>query len=89
MLKERTVINSYEKLIKKQQALMNKMSNISRERDYRLKKIENRFDAKIDCLVREQEALNLIVDATQEYVRKINYDKAEVITKVTHKKREG
>jgi hypothetical protein len=89
MLKERTVINSYEKLIKKQQALMNKMSNISRERDYRLKKIENRFDAKIDCLVREQEALNLIVDATQEYVRKINYDKAEVITKATHKKREG
>lgn len=89
MLKEKTVINSYERLIKKQQKLMTKMSNVSRERDYILKKIENKYDSKIDDLVRAQSALNLIVNATQEYVRKTNYEKAEIIEKATNKKREG
>ena len=42
MLKEKTVINSYERLIKKQQKLMNQLSNTGRERDYKLKKIENK-----------------------------------------------
>lgn len=89
MIKERTVINSYEKLIKKQQKLMSKMSNISREKDFKMEKLENRYDSKIDNLVREQAALNLIVGATQEYVRKTNYDKSTMIDKVTIKKREG
>lgn len=88
MLKEKTVINSYERLIKKQQKLMNQLSNTGRERDYKLKKIENKYDSKIDNLVRAQEALNLIVSATQEYVGKINYDKSEIISKA-NKKREG
>ena len=88
MLKERTVINSYERLIKKQLKLMTKMSNVGRERDYKLQKIENKYDSKIADLVREQSALNLIVGATQEYVRKTNYDKANMIDKATMKKRE-
>ena len=88
MLKEKTVINSYERLIKKQQKLMNQLSNTGRERDYKLKKIENKYDSKIDNLVRAQEALNLIVKATQDYVGKINYDKTEIISKA-NKKREG
>ena len=89
LIKERTVINSYEKLIKKQQKLMSKMSNISREKDFKMEKLENRYDSKIDNLVREQAALNLIVGATQEYVRKTNYEKSNIIDKATIKKREG
>lgn len=88
LIKERTVINSYKKLIKKQQNLMSKMSNISREKDFKMEKLENRYDSKIDNLVREQASLNLIVAATQEYVRKTNYEKSNIIDKATTKKRE-
>ena len=85
------VIKSYEALVRKQQKLMDEMSNIGREKDYRVQKIEKKYNSKIDNLVRSQQAIALQVEISKRYVNDVNCDNSEIIKKVNtnNKKREA
>lgn len=88
---KKDVIKSYEALVRKQQKLMDEMSNIGREKDYRVQKIEKKYNSKIDNLVRSQQAIALQVEISKRYVNDVNCDNSEIIKKVNtnNKKREA
>ena len=50
-LTDKTVTDSYNKLINKQQILTDQMSNLGREKDYKVQKIEKEYLIKFKNLV--------------------------------------
>jgi hypothetical protein len=88
---KKDVIKSYEALVRKQQKLMDEMSNVGREKDYRVQKIEKKYNSKIDNLVRSQQAIALQVEISKRYVNDVNCDNSDIIKKVNtnNKKREA
>lgn len=82
------VINTYNNLIKKQQALADEMSNIGRQKDYEVQKIEKKYQSKIDNLVREQAGLSMLVDSAKRYVEEVSCDQADIVSKICIKKRD-
>lgn len=81
------VIKSYEALVRKQQKLMDQMSNLGREKDYQVQKIEKKYTSKINNLVREQQAVALQVEVAKNYVNTVNCDDSEIIKKVNSKQK--
>ena len=67
-LNEKSVISKYDALVKRQQNLMNEMSNTGREKDYKVQKIEKEYEAKIDVITRELQAVALQIETVQRYV---------------------
>ena len=88
---KKDVIKSYEALVRKQQKLMDEMSNLGREKDYCVQKIEKKYNSKIDNLVRNQQAIALQVEISKRYVNDVNCDNSDIIKKVNtnNKKREA
>lgn len=64
------VIKDYNDLLKRQQDLNVKMSNLGREKDYKVQKIEKQYQSQIDDLVREQEALAVTIANIEDYIKK-------------------
>lgn len=64
------VIKDYNNLLKRQQDLNVKMSNLGREKDYKVQKIEKQYQSQIDDLVREQEALAVTIVNIEDYIKK-------------------
>lgn len=81
------VIKSYEALVRKQQKLMDQMSNLGREKDYQVQKIEKKYTSKINNLVREQQAVALQVEVAKNYVNTVSCDDSEIIKKVNSKQK--
>lgn len=67
-LNEKSVISKYDALVKRQQNLMNEMANTGREKDYKVQKIEKEYEAKIDVITRELQAVALQIETVQRYV---------------------
>lgn len=67
-LDEVTVISKYDSLVKKQQRIMDDMSNTGREKDYKVQKIEKYYESKIDILTRQLQAVALQIDTVQRYI---------------------
>jgi hypothetical protein len=67
-LTEKAVINKYERLVCKQQELINCMSNLGREKDYKVQKIEKEYESKIDKITRELQSVALQIDTVRKYV---------------------
>lgn len=88
---KKDVIKSYRNLIKQQQKLMDDLSNVGRKKDYKVQKIEKKYNSKIDTLVRELQSMDLQVEITKRYVNEVDCEKTEVIKKVNtnNKKREA
>jgi hypothetical protein len=80
------VVKSYDALLKKQQKLMDAMSNLGREKDYKVQKIEKKYTSKIDNYIRQQEAVALRVELAKRYVGTTDYEKADIITKTKKEK---
>lgn len=89
-LTEDSVIDKYDELIKKQQRLMDDMSNTGREKDYKVQKIEKEYDSKIDIITRKLQAVALQIDTVQRYIASTGdtTNPAVIQIKKTNKKRE-
>lgn len=64
------VIKDYNNLLKRQQDLDVEMSNLGREKDFKVQKIEKHYQSQIDNLVREQEALAVTISNIEDYIKK-------------------
>ena len=64
------VIKQYNDLLKRQQDLNDQMSNLGREKDYKVQKIEKQYQSQIDNLVRDQEALAIVITNIEDYIKK-------------------
>lgn len=80
------VVKSYNALLKKQQKLMDGMSNLGREKDYKVQKIEKKYTSKIDSYIRQQQAISLKVELVRRYVGSTDYEKAEIVNKIKKEK---
>lgn len=88
-LTDKTVTDSYNKLINKQQILTDQMSNLGREKDYKVQKIEKEYDSKIDKIVRELQAVVLQIDAVKIYVSKVGESDIPAAKQIRPTKKEG
>lgn len=70
MLFKQSIISSYDKLLNKKQYFLDKMSNIGREKDYRVQKIEKKYEAKIDALIRKEQSCSLQIEISKKYLDK-------------------
>lgn len=64
------IIKDYNNLLKRQQDLDVQMSNLGREKDFKVQKIEKHYQSQIDDLVREQEALAVTIANIEDYIKK-------------------
>lgn len=80
------VIKDYNDLLKRQQELNDKMSNLGREKDYKVQKIEKQYQSQIDNLVRDQEALAIVISNVEEYIKKTSGANTLVARNVTKKR---
>ena len=64
------IIKDYNNLLKRQQDLDVEMSNLGREKDFKVQKIEKHYQSQIDNLVREQEALAVTIANIEDYIKK-------------------
>lgn len=81
------VIEEYNDLLKKQQYLNDQMSNLGREKDYKVQKIEKHYQSQIDNLVRDQEALAIVIANIEEYIKKTSGANNLVARNATKKER--
>lgn len=64
------IVKDYNNLLKRQQDLDVEMSNLGREKDFKVQKIEKYYQSQIDNLVREQEALAVTIANIEDYIKK-------------------
>ena len=88
-LTDKTVTDSYNKLINKQQMLEDKMSNLGREKDYKVQKIEKKYDSEIDKVTRELQAVALQIDSVKIYVSKVGESDNPTAKQIRGTKKEG
>lgn len=88
MRNDTKTVKCYQELIKRQQETMTKLSNVGREKDYKVQKIEKKYESQIDDLVRELEAIDLQIDVTKRYIGATSCEKAEIIKKVNKKEKD-
>lgn len=81
------VIKQYNDLLKRQQDLNDQMSNLGREKDYKVQKIEKQYQSQIDNLVRDQEALAITISNIEEYIKKAGGANNLVARNATKKER--
>ena len=88
MMRDTDTVKSYQALIKRQQETMTKLSNVGREKDYKVQKIEKKYEAQIDDLVRKLDAIDLQIDGAKRYVSSTTYEKADIIKRVNKKEKD-
>ena len=83
MLNKNAVTKSYNKMIKQQQHQLDVMTNLGKSRDLKVEKIDRKYQAKIDNIIRKQKATALQVEIAQRYVTDISMscNKAPVVNK--------
>jgi hypothetical protein len=74
-------IEQYKKsLLQVQQNIVDKLSNMQREKDFKVQKLEKRYQSKIEKLIQEQSANALRIKITKEFVANTEYS-GELIAK--------
>lgn len=68
---ENSVVRKYENLIKRQQKLCDELSNLDKEKNYKVQKMEREYNSKIDDKTREIKAVSLQIENVQRYVKDI------------------
>lgn len=85
---EQTVINKYEQLVRRQQTLIDDMSNLGREKDYKVQKIERDYNSKIDNITRELQAVALQIEGVKKYIDAIGETTNPAVTQIKATKKE-
>lgn len=84
MLKRKNVIKYCDDLLKKQRENQDLMSNLGRERDYKVQKIHSEYQSRIEACAKKDESLSLQIQMVKQYVEGMNGDTA--VEKVTKKR---
>lgn len=85
---EKSVIDKYNWLINRQQLLIDDMSNLGREKDYKVQKIERDYNSKIDMVTRELQAVSLQIETIKKYVEAIGETPNPAVTQIKTTKKE-
>lgn len=85
---EKTVINKYEHLVRRQQTLIDNMSNLGREKDYKVQKIERDYNSQIDNITRELQAVALQIEGVKKYVDAIGETPNPAVAQIKTTKKE-
>ena len=85
-INEEKVIGKYNGLVGKQQNLIDKMSNLGREKDYKVQKIEREYNSEIDNVTRELQAVALQIDTIKRYIQAIGDTPNPAVVQITTKK---
>lgn len=83
---EKQTIDNYNKLINRQQRLVDAASNLVRERDYKVQRIQRKYDAELDIILREQDAVALQIEVAKRYVASTDAPTTAMLNKVSNKK---
>lgn len=86
-MRKNSVTKQYSALVAKQQKEHDSMSNLSRERDYKVDKINRKYQAKIDASLRKQQVYALQIEMAKRFVTDVDADTPATVLKP--KKREG
>lgn len=88
MLNKNAVTKSYNKMIKQQQHQLDVMTNLGKSRDLKVEKIDRKYQAKIDNIIRKQKETALQVEIAQRYVTDISIscNNAPVVNKTIKKR---
>lgn len=84
---EKEVLNKYDLLLKKQQKIVDELSNLDKEKAYRVEKIEREYNSKIDNKLRESQAISLQIETVKRYVDCVDCENASAVTLLKPKKR--
>lgn len=84
MLKRRNVIKYCDDLMRKQRENQDMMSNLGRERDYKVNKINSEYNSQIENCSKLDESLSLQIEMVKKYVEAMTSDTA--VEKVTKKR---
>lgn len=83
---EKETIDNYNRLINRQQRLVDAASNLVRERDYKVQRIQRKYDAELDIILREQDAVALQIEVAKRYVASTDAPTTAMLNKVSNKK---
>ena len=86
-LTEKEILNNYDRLLRKQQKNADELSNLEREKQYHVQKIEREYNSKIDNKVREAQAIALQVETIKRYVADVECNNTTAIDLIKPKKR--
>ena len=64
-----TTIISYDNLIQTKKELENEMSNLQREKDLKVDRINNEYETKIDAIVRAINFVDSEISKSKEYLK--------------------
>lgn len=67
-IKNKTIV-SYDSLIRTKKELENEMSNLQREKDLKVDRINNQYEARIDAVIRTLRLVESEIDKSKEYLK--------------------
>ena len=68
---ENSVVKKYENLIKRQQRLCDELSNLDKEKNYKVQRTERNYNSKIDNKTRQLKAVSLQIKNIRLYVNDV------------------
>ena len=69
-----SVIDSCDELLRELQLVRDKMSNLGREKDYKVQKISKKYESEIEDYMRQEDAILLQISVAQEYAKRMSGD---------------
>ena len=69
--KSMLAISDINKIVEEKAQVDEMLAQIQREKDLELKKIEKKYELKIDSIMRRQKELKIIIRDTKEYVKDV------------------
>lgn len=78
----KSINERFKKLIEKQQTIADKLSNLQREKDFKVQKLEKYYQSKIENLIKTEQANALIIEVTRKFINNISYPNQEILNKI-------
>lgn len=69
-MKQKSVVDKYNDLLKKKKKIEDNISNLQREKDYKVQLMEKKYQSMIDENLNDLDAINGEIDQTQKYITK-------------------
>lgn len=67
---KKNVVDVYNDLLKKKKKIEDTISNLQREKDYKVQLMEKKYQSMIDENLNDLDAINGEIDQTQKYITK-------------------
>lgn len=83
---KKSVVREYNMLLNKQQILIDKMSNLGREKDFKVQKIEREYNSKIEEVAREIRILTRYLSTVKGYISDSDAGEDAPVNKTEKKK---